>query len=131
MQQIVRLNLTGHENVQLEDAGYAMVPGLHLTKEAFKDDMSERRTLQLISELLVKHGVRSGSRVEAVLPVYARLRDLLMVAIQATSGNFPSVVYPGGDNFATGQPYFTVNKPVDYGRIRSNFRAARPDTITL
>lgn len=81
---IVKLNLSGHKNVLLEEQGY-LFPG------TLQVDLGDKDLPQKIVEFLKPH-VASGDTVQVVLPGLAGFVPLVLAALHGLTGHFPVVI---------------------------------------
>ena len=95
---LVKLNLSGHANAQLEDLGY-IFPG------SLQVDLSDSELPQKIVDFLSNY-ITSGDVVQCVLPGLAPLAAITLAAIHGISGSFATIVpmIRGAEGFTPGEP---------------------------
>ena len=80
---LVKLNLSGHANAQLDDLGYVFPGSLQV-------DLQDETLPQKIVEFLSKY-ITSGDVVECTMPGLAPLAVIVLTAIHGITGTFPHV----------------------------------------
>jgi len=116
---IVKLNLSGHANPELDKLGFVFPGVLHV------DLADPELTVKLTNFLAPLMG--SGDQVVVALPGLAPLAALVLVIIHGLTGTFP-VIQP----LVRGQSGFTPGPQIDLQTLRNDVaRTARKDVIVL
>jgi hypothetical protein len=116
---IIKLNLSGHTNENLDQMGFTFPETLHV-------DLSDPDLGQKLTDFLAPL-ITSGDQVVVALPGLAPLAALVLVIIHGLTGTFP-VIQP----LVRGQSGFTPAPQIDLQTLRNDVaRTARKDVIVL
>ena len=116
---IVKLNLSGHANPELDKLGFVFPGVLHV------DLADPELTVKLTNFLAPLMG--SGDQVVVALPGLAPLAALVLVIIHGLTGNFPTI-----QPLVRGESGFVPGPQIDLQTLRNDVaRTARKDVIVL
>jgi hypothetical protein len=117
--ELIKLNLSGHENAHLADLGFKHPGVLHV-------DLTDPNLAQKICDFLLQLGISSDSKVVIALPGLAPLAALIIATIHGLTGDFPII-----QTLVRGDEGFVPGPLMDLNAIRELARKSRPGAIIL
>jgi len=119
----VKLNLSGHENEELEKRGFTFPGAIHV-------DLASPTFVEDLVEFLKAQGIGSGTVVHIAFPGLTPLAIWLLVAIHGLTGRFPiwyRLMYDKADRC-----HRLVDEGLDLSDVRNEIRSsARENVIEL
>jgi len=116
---VIKLNLSGHVNAELEAMGFTFPGVLHV-------DLSDPELATKLTAFLSPF-MTSGDKVIVALPGLSPLAALVLTIIHGLTGTFPTV-----QPLVRGESGFVPGPQMDLQDLRNNIaRTARKDVIIL
>lgn len=117
---LVKLNLSGHKNEDLEKLGFIFPGVLHVNLEDIE--------LPYKVTTILKEYINSGDTVEVVVPGLAPLACITLTVIHGLSGTFPKLV----PLIRVPEENYVVGKALDLHSIRNEIaRSNRKEVVIL
>lgn len=117
---LVKLNLSGHRDEELEELGFIFPGVLHVNLEDIE--------LPYKVTTILKEYVNSGDTVEVVMPGLAPLACIVLTVIHGLSGTFPKLI----PFIRVPEENYVLGKALDLHSIRNEIaRSNRKEVIIL